>query len=130
MNVESSTENGVLEAIGDGQDQAPDGVLVPESFQVDSAKTANWLVRKILEFRRYQQKVRAWADAEIHKAEQEENHLVQRFGGALEVWLRRALEEHDGRRRSISLPAGCVGLRVEPTRLVVSDENSLRVMTS
>jgi hypothetical protein len=106
-------------------DAATDIIPVPDAFHIDSACTANWFVRKMLERRRYRDQVKAWADAEIRRAEREEGHLLQRYGAQLEAWLKRALDERGGRRRSISLPAGLVGLRAEPARLVVSDQEAL-----
>ncbi len=106
-------------------DPVNDIIPVPEAFHIDSARTANWLVRKVLVHRHYQQQVKAWADAEIRRAEREEKHLLQHFGGQLEAWLRAALDEEGGRRRSIHLPAGSVGLRAEPARLVVHDQEAL-----
>ena len=106
-------------------DSVSDVVPAPEAFHIDSARTANWLVRKVVERRRYRDQVKAWADAEIRRAEREEQHLLQHYGGQLEAWLRRALEERGGRRRSINLPAGMIGFRAEPARLVVNDQEAL-----
>ncbi len=109
-----------------GGDDAVEGIeLSPAAFEVSDVKTANWLVRRIVECRRYEEQVKTWADAEARRAQREEHGLLQRFGGQLEVWLRRALHEQGARRRSISLPAGVAALRARPARLDVLDEAAL-----
>ena len=100
------------------------GVGVPASFRVADEASANWVVRKVRECRDYAQGVAAWAAAEVRRAEAEERWLLERFGSQLEEWARRRLAEGatHGRTRSVSLPAGVVGFRSEPPRLVVVDE--------
>ena len=98
---------------------------VPDAFHVHDESSANWLVRRVRECRDYAQRVTAWAAAEVRGAEAEERWLLERFGHQLEQWVRQRLEQDPsprGRTRSVSLPAGVVGLRSEPPRLVVVDE--------
>jgi hypothetical protein len=96
-----------------------------ETFSVRDAATANWVIRKITESRAYGRKVRAWAEAEVKRAEREENQLLHRYGGQLEEFARQQIYlQHDG-RKSVSLPAGTIGFRIEPTRLAIDDEQTL-----
>jgi phage host-nuclease inhibitor protein Gam len=99
---------------------------VPEGFCVRDEKTANWVVRKVVEARQYARHVQEWAAREVRRAQSEEKFLVHRFGHQLEDWVRRKLESENGRRRkSVNLPAGTVGFRTEPPRLDVTDEEAL-----
>ena len=108
---------------------ADDGVVVvidaPEGFAVRDAASANWVVRKVVEARRYAEHVQAWAAAEVRRAEREEAFLMRRFGAELEEWARRQVQTHHDGRKSVALPAGIVGFRGERTRLVVTDESAL-----
>jgi hypothetical protein len=103
-----------------GEDSAP--VLVPERFVIDDAQKASWAVRKILEARAYAARVRQWSERELRRAEHDEQWLLRRFGSELETWLRGELARSNGRRRSINLPGGMIGLRMQPARLDVVDE--------
>ena len=98
---------------------------VPEAFAVRDAASANWVIRKVVEARKYAERVQSWATAELRRAEREEEFLLRRFGSELEAWARRQIESrHDG-RKSVSLPAGMVGFRIEQARLDVTDERTL-----
>lgn len=98
---------------------------VPEAFAIVDAASANWLVRKIIESRRYAEHVRTWAVAENRRAENDERFLLQRYGLQLERWVRQELVQRGNRRRSIGLPAGDVGFRRERPKLVVINETRL-----
>src|SRR5687768_5232518 len=87
-------------------------------FSIDSLGAANWLIRKIKESRAYADRVRAWAQVEVERAEKDEARLLERFGNQLREWVVAELG-HDPRRRSLALPAGAIGLRPQPPRLVV-----------
>lgn len=100
---------------------------VSDEFHVHDAASANWVVRKIVEARQYGQRVKAWAELEQRRARREEDFLLRRFGSELETWARRQIDQQHDDRRSVNLPAGCVGFRAEPTRLAVSDEGRLLV---
>ena len=100
-------------------------IIQDEAFHVCDASTANWVVRKIVEARQYAQRVKAWAELEQRRAQRDERFLLRRFGVELEAWARQQVaQQHDG-RRSVSLPAGKVGFRIEPTRLAITDETKL-----
>ncbi len=96
---------------------------VPETFAVDDAASANWLVRKIVETRAYAKHVKEWADGELRRAEREELFFLHRYGRQLEDWARAEIAK--SRRKSIKLPAGIVGFRTEPPKLDVLDEAKL-----
>lgn len=105
------------------EQQRGDPVDLPApAFQVQDAATASWVVRKVNEARAYARRVEAWAAAELRRAEREERLLLGRFGRELEDWLRAELSARGGRRRSVSLPGGTLGLRQAPARVVVADE--------
>jgi phage host-nuclease inhibitor protein Gam len=99
---------------------APD---VPEGFSVRTQDAAAWLVRKIAEARAYAKRVKAWADKEIERAEKEEQFFSERFGAELEGWTRKELGDKP-KRKSIDLPAGRVGFRQLPAKLVVEDQEA------
>jgi hypothetical protein len=100
-------------------------VDVDERFHVRDKGGANWVVRKILECRAYRERVARWAQAETLRADRQEAFLLHRFGGELEAWAREQIGKQHGRRRSIALPAGVLGLRREPTKLIVVNERDL-----
>ena len=95
---------------------------VPQGFTIHDASSANWVVRKVVEARAYADRVRAWAAAEIRRAENEERYFLHRFGAQLEGWAREHLQSSGSRRRSIPLPSGTIGFRAASARLVVADE--------
>src|SRR5438105_190248 len=105
--------------------QAVDLPAVDDAFCVIDAGSANWVVRKIVEARRYAKLVKAWAEAELRRAEREEEFFRFRFGGQLEQWARSELAMKHGNGQSISLPAGRIGFRLQPTRLDIEDETAL-----
>jgi hypothetical protein len=98
---------------------------VDDRFHVRDDQSASWVVRKISEERAYRQRVAVWCDAETRRSEGREAFLLHRFGAELTEWTRQQLAKQFGKRRSIHLPAGVVGFRVEPTRIVVADEPKL-----
>lgn len=98
-------------------------VLPPEAFAVEDAMSANWVVRKVAEARAYAKHVKAWADGEVRRAENEEKFFVHHYGRQLEEWAR--VEIVGGRRKCVKLPAGTVGFRRDPPKLDVADEQRL-----
>lgn len=95
----------------------------PDTFTVDDAASANWLVRKIVEARAYAKHVKLWADGEVKRAQNEERFFIQRYGRQLEAWARSEISA--ARRKCVKLPAGTVGYRTEPRKLDVMDEQKL-----
>ena len=106
-------------------DVNPEESPAAEEFRVRDGQTANWLVRKVVEARAYAERVESWAAAEIRRAQHEERWLLNRYGHQLRDWLETELLARGGRRRSVKLPAGKVGLRTHPSALVTTDEVAL-----
>lgn len=102
--------------------EAADLPQASPQFEVTDAHSANWLVRRIVEARGYAERVQEWAAAELRRAKREEAFLLARYGHQAEQWLREELRKARGRRRSMSLPAGTMGLRSVPPRLEVVDQ--------
>src|SRR5688572_19943819 len=82
---------------------------VPQGFSIHDESSANWLVRKVVEARKYGERVQVWASAETRRAENEERYFLQRYGLQLQAWTREKLRGNGGRRRSIALPSGTIG---------------------
>src|SRR5437667_11194483 len=97
--------------------EADDGAIVlrevDDRFHVRDEQTASWVVRKIVEERAYRQRVDDWYETETRRSERREQCLLHRFGAELTEWTRRELEARYGNRRSLQLPSGIVGFRVE-----------------
>lgn len=98
---------------------------VPISFSVRDEASANWVVRKITEARRYAQKAKEFADFEARRAAREEEFFLRRFGDELSAWAAAQIAAVKGKKKSINLPAGCVGFRRCDTKLVVDDEDAV-----
>lgn len=92
-----------------------------EPFHVHDEFTANWVVRKVVEARRYRERVKVWADQEIGRSKKDEERLLYLYGRQLEAWAISAIARSGGRRRSIALPAGRVGQRKASSKLVIED---------
>ena len=103
-------------------DEHERGQTESSPFTVQDEASAAWVVRKVIEARAYSERVRAWAAAELRRAEHEESWFLQRFGSQLEGWLRDELMRRGGRRRCVALPSGTVGLRQQPARLEIVNE--------
>ena len=121
--VDAADELSALLADAAGDDLVPEA----EVFHICDAKTANWVVRKIVDAREYGRRVKIWAAQELHRAEREEERLLYLFGGQLDTWAKCELQKLKGRKKSVALPAATLGYRHEPDRLIVSDEQALLV---
>lgn len=99
-------------------------LAVPEAFAVRDPESANWVVKKIVESRLCALRVKAWAAAELRRAERQEQFFLMRYGKQLEEWARQQIAGQHG-RRNVSLPAGNIGFHMEQTRLSVVDEAKL-----
>jgi hypothetical protein len=108
----------------DGDTETDAEVLksVPNGFAINCGEHANWLVRRIKEARSYGDSVKAWTEKEVRRAQREEQTLMFLFGRQLETWFAGELEKVRGRRKSISLPAGTIGLRMISPTLQIDDE--------
>ena len=97
-------------------------------FHVHDAATANWVVRRILECRRYAERAKAYAAAEVARAEREERFFRWRYGRELEAWFDRERESSNQpgpQRKSLNLPAGTLGRRTCGAKLEVLDAKSV-----
>ena len=95
---------------------------LPKQFEVTDDKTANWLVKRIMQSRTYSLRVKEWAEQETQRAAREEQTLLFLFGRQIEAWAKDEIGKLNGRRKTINLPGGTIGFRTAPTRLVVDDE--------
>jgi phage host-nuclease inhibitor protein Gam len=95
---------------------------VPKKFEIIDEKTANWLVKKVIAARQYAANVALWAELEKRRAQREETTLMFLFGRQIENWTKTEVERLGGRRKSVALPAGTVGYRLQPLKLIVDDE--------
>jgi hypothetical protein len=101
-------------------------VSVPdEGFHIHDAASANWALRLIVAERDYQARTTEWYEAETRRSQRREEWLMYRFAGQLEQWMRAELTKQYGKRRSLQLPAGVIGLKTQPTKIVVVDERAL-----
>ena len=97
----------------------------PEGFTVHDEASANWVIRRIGEARKYAERVEAWAAVELRRAEREERFFLERYGPQLEAWARQRLVANRGRSKTIRMPAGTVGFRTTPPRLAIADDRAL-----
>jgi hypothetical protein len=98
---------------------------VTPGFEVRDDETANWVVRKILESRAYAKHCAEWCEREQARAKREEEFFFFRYGQQLFNFARQKIAASGGRRKSFGLPAGTVGFRSEPAKLVVDDESAV-----
>lgn len=96
-----------------------------DRFHITDERSANWLVRRINQSRAYAHHVEQWAAAELRRAQRDEQYMLSRYGNELAEWARRRIGQQRGKRKCVSLPAGVVGFRNEPTKLTVTDETRL-----
>lgn len=104
----------------------------PARFAVTDMSSANWVLRKLAELQAKRDAVNAMCEAEIEAIENRRrrlltpisnNHLFfgAAYGPQLEAWTREELKTQQGKR--INLVHGYVGVRKNPDRLVVDDED-------
>lgn len=98
---------------------------VPKDFCIDSEERANWLIRKIVAARSYSEHVQAWCEQEQRRAAREEQTLLFLFGRQIEMWAKSEIAKLKGKRKSLNLPAGCIGFRSVSPRLIVDDEGAV-----
>jgi phage host-nuclease inhibitor protein Gam len=100
-------------------DDAPD---VPEAFTVRDEGSANWVIRQIVERRTYAKRCAEWCEREQARAQREEEFFLFRFVPQLRDFARQRISEQGGRRKSVNFPAGTLGFRKNPSRIIVDDE--------
>ncbi|HEY8668474.1 MAG TPA: host-nuclease inhibitor Gam family protein [Tepidisphaeraceae bacterium] len=122
---DDNSSQAVLPATGEAGAEVEGEPSLSPLFTVHDEQTANWVVRKVMQARQYAQHVEAWAAAEVRRAENEERFFLDRFARQLEQWAAQEIQKLKGRRRSLNLPAGTLGFRAEPPRLLVTDEQRL-----
>jgi len=112
----------------DGDSNEATGIVtreVDDTFHVHDQSGANWVLKKIIAEREYRKRCAAWFEAETLRSERREQFLMRRFGAELEEWTRQQIAKQYGKRRSIHLPAGVIGFRTAPSKLIVADEPKL-----
>ncbi len=97
----------------------------PDTFAVNDDDSANWLVRRIIEARNYSARCAEWCEREQARAARTEQFFLWRYGPQLVRWLESRIAEDGGRRKSVNLPAGTVGFRSEPAKVVIDDEGAV-----
>lgn len=112
--------DGITEGGNAGEEIA---ASVPETFSIRDHRSANWLVRRINEARRYAASVRRYAESELKRAQREEEFLMSRYGAQLEQWAIHEINRNGGRRKFVALPGGRVCLRRVPAWLEIADES-------
>ncbi len=112
--------------MSDTEDRVIEQPEISSTFAVTDEASANWVVRKIIECRAYAQHCTEWCERECARAEHDEQFLLMRFGAQLREFLQTRLADQGNRRRSVGLPAGTIGFRKEPSRLVIDDEDAVR----
>lgn len=95
---------------------------VPDKFAVVDEQTANWVIKRIQSARAYGARVEAWGQQELRRAEREEQTLMFLFGRQLQDWAKAQIEKLNGQRKSLNLPAGCIGFRKVNSKLVIDDD--------
>lgn len=109
--------------IEDAEIEIESAPAVPPQFAVKDPQSANWVVRRVVEARHYAAHIKQWSAAELKRAEREEQFFLHHFGPQLEDWLQPQLQQL--RRKSLALPAGTIGFRRTPMKLLIVDEPQL-----
>ena len=126
MNNEEWGDDPFLEATeSDEAEEVDDETLAEQllpadklSFQISDAASASWVVRKIVEARARQERIKQWAQKEMKSARREEEFFQNRFGPELEAWM----SENLGGKKTLRLPDGTLGYRRTRTRLQIADD--------
>ena len=91
------------------------------SFVINDVSSASWVVRKIVEARARQERIKAWAAAEMKAARREEEFFLRRFGPELEAWVAENLHG----RKTLHLPDGTLGYRRKGLLLNIEDKEAV-----
>ena len=91
------------------------------SFEVNDVHGASWVVRKIVEARARQERIKEWAAAEMREAKREEEFFQRRFGPGLEAWVTENLNG----KKTLRLPDGTLGYRRKRMTLQIEDSEQL-----
>jgi hypothetical protein len=119
---------GSIVAVGDelvDADASELAAMVPPRFTVRDEKSADWLVRKLVEAEAHIRRVKEQAEREIRRTEREREFLLYHFGNDLEKWAQKQLAKSKGRRKSLLLLSGTVGFRTIAAKLVVENDTAV-----
>ncbi len=96
-------------------------LLSPEKhgFVIRDASDASWVVRKIVEARARQSRIKDWVALELKSAQREEKFFLERFGDELEAWT----AENNGGKKTLRLPDGTLGFRSKRAVIQIADED-------
>lgn len=116
----SISETQETQNIEDAEDLANE-LLPPEKqqFVIRDASDASWVVRKIVEARARQTRIKDWAALELKSAQREEKFFLERFGSELEAWT----AENNGGKKTLRLPDGTLGFRSKRAIIQIKDED-------
>ena len=103
------------------EDELVQELLPPDKqqFVIRDASDASWVVRKIVEARARQQRIKDWAQAELQSAQREEKFFLERFGDELEAWT----AENNNGKKTLRLPDGTLGFRHKRAVIQIQDED-------
>ena len=90
-----------------------------EAFCPTDAAGVDWVLGKMADHRARAQRIRENAELMARAEERKVNALEWKYGAALQTWLRAELE--GGKRKSVRLYNGCLGLRTKPAGVHVTD---------
>ncbi len=105
-------------------DEAFAAQLLPQEklgFEIVDAQDASWVVRKIVEARARQERIKEWAAREAKAARREEEFFLRRFGPSLETWM----SENANGKKTLRLPDGSLGFRKKRISLQIEDRELL-----
>jgi hypothetical protein len=101
-----------------------DAIAVAEKpqFRIDSQESANWVIRRIKDWRAYRDRLDSWYELEVRRSERNEAFLLGRFGDQLRCWAAKTIAAVGGKTKSLNLPSARIGFKTVPARLVIDDE--------
>ena len=107
------TEEEAAELVADAP--APD----PAAFVPTDAASADWVLGKMADARARAARIRENAEKMARAEERRAEHLEWKYGPALQAWLRAEID--GGKKKSVRLYHGVVGLRTKPAGVHVTD---------
>ena len=101
------------------------GPLFDDSDGVLSDSAANAVVKRVLDCRAYRDRVTAWAEHEVRLINAKEDWTIQANTPRLTRYVEEKLRTSLLRKRTVNLPAGRIGFRVSPAKLVVRQQDTV-----
>ena len=98
--------------------------VLSDTFEVRDESSANWVVRRSWKPAHTPSTSRNGRRWNFGGRRREEQFFLQHYGHQLEDWARARISK-DRRRKSIKLPAGTVGFRIEPTKVELKDDEKV-----